>query len=109
MHPLVGAERRPGSIFVAEVKSSAAAVRLISFEFNVTQTYVLEFGNNYFRIMRDGGVVSSRGSAVEGKTPYTTERLGGQQIAQSADVVYVVHTERRTRKRQTPRSTARTV
>ena len=91
VHPHGGAARRPGSIFVAEVKSSAAAVRLISFEFNVEQTYVLEFGNNYFRIMRDGGVVSSGGSPVEVTTTYTTAQLGGLKFAQSADVMYVVH------------------
>ena len=98
VHPHGGAARRPGSIFVTEVKSSAAAVRLISFEFNVEQTYVLEFGNNYFRIMRDGGVVSSGGSPVEVTTTYTTAQLGGLKFAQSADVMYVVHPDHPPRK-----------
>jgi|TARA_R110000744_G_scaffold129429_3_gene236847 hypothetical protein len=98
VHPHGGAARRPGTIFVAEVKSSAAAVRLISFEFNVEQTYVLEFGNNYFRIMRDGGVVASGGSAVEVTTTYTTAQLTGLKFAQSADVMYVVHPDHPPRK-----------
>ena len=34
VHPAGGAARRPGTKFVHEVKSSAAAVRLIPFEFN---------------------------------------------------------------------------
>ena len=98
VHPHGGAARRPGSIFVTEVKSSSAAVRLISFEFNVEQTYVLEFGNNYFRIMRDGGVVSSGGSPVEVTTTYTTAQLDGLKFAQSADVMYVVHPDHPPRK-----------
>ena len=59
VHPHGGASRRPGTIFVREVKNSAHNVRLIPFEFNVTQTYVLEFGDQYFRIHKDGGTVVS--------------------------------------------------
>ena len=51
--PQGGATRRPGTQFIAETKTSANAARLIPFEFNVTQAYVLEFGNNYFRIYKD--------------------------------------------------------
>tara|TARA_Y100000004_G_scaffold136916_2_gene155117 strand:- start:12335 stop:14863 length:2529 start_codon:yes stop_codon:yes gene_type:complete len=57
VHPHGGASRRSGTIFVAEVKDSSAETRLIPFEFSVTQTYILEFGNQYFRIIKDGGQV----------------------------------------------------
>ena len=62
-HPAGGAVRRPGTKYVHECKVSANAVRLIPFEFNTTSanTYVLEFGNTYFRIFRDGGIVSEGG------------------------------------------------
>jgi hypothetical protein len=32
-------------------------IRLIPFEFNTVQTYVLEFGEKYMRVFRDGGLV----------------------------------------------------
>ena len=45
IHPHGGASRRPGTIYVNTVKASANATRLIPFEFNVEQAYILEFGN----------------------------------------------------------------
>lgn len=57
VHPHGGASRRSGTIFVAEVKDSSKETRLIPFEFSVTQTYILEFGDQYFRVIKDGGQV----------------------------------------------------
>ena len=47
--PQGGATRRSGTRFVCEVKDSSKIVRLIPFEFNITQSYILEFGNLYIR------------------------------------------------------------
>ena len=91
VHPHGGATRRPGTIFVREVKNSAHNARLVPFEFNVTQTYILEFGNNYFRIHKDGGTVVSGGSPVEVTTPYAHTDLTKLKFTQSADVMYLVH------------------
>ena len=56
-----GVARRPGFQFVAEARdgslSSPTKSRLIPFEFNVTQSYILEFGNNYFRVLKDDGII----------------------------------------------------
>jgi hypothetical protein len=49
-----GAQNRPGTRFVAEVKTSSLTCRLIPFVFNDSQTYVLEFGNLYMRVHQDG-------------------------------------------------------
>jgi hypothetical protein len=49
-----GVQNRPGSQFVCEVKDSTKAVRLIEFVFNNTQTYILEFGDLYMRVIREG-------------------------------------------------------
>ena len=95
--PQGGATRRPGTQFVSETKTSANTSRLIPFEFNVEQAYILEFGNNYFRIYRDGGQVTSGGSAVEVTTTYTSAQLSGLKFAQSADVMFVVHPEHKPR------------
>jgi hypothetical protein len=55
--PQGGASRRYGSIYVSEVKDSTKNVRLIPFEFNVEQSYVLEFGDQYIRFYKDGGAI----------------------------------------------------
>jgi hypothetical protein len=91
VHPHGGASRRPGTIYVNTVKNSANATRLIPFEFNVEQAYILEFGNEYFRIHKDGGTVTSGGSAVEVSTVYTSAQVPQIKFTQSADVMYLVH------------------
>lgn len=48
-----GAQNRSGTYFIGEVKDSTKAVKLIPFIFNDTQTYVLEFGDQYMRVIRD--------------------------------------------------------
>ena len=70
VYPAGGAARRPGTKFIHEVKTSANAARLIPFEFNTTtaNTYVLEFGNNYFRVYQDGGIVTESGKTISGAT-----------------------------------------
>ena len=98
VEPHGGLTRRPGTRFVAEVKTSANQVRLIPFEFNVEQAYVLEFGPSYFRIYKDGGQVTSSGSAVEVATPYAAGDLTSLKFAQSADVMYVVSPSHNVRK-----------
>ena len=90
VQPHGGLTRRPGTRFVTEVKNSANAVRLVPFEFNVEQAYVLEFGPTYFRIYKDGGQVTSGGSPVEVTTVYTASDLDTLKFAQAADTMYVV-------------------
>ena len=51
--PQGGSERRYGSRFVCEVKNSANTTRLVPFEFNIEQSYILEFGNLYIRFYKD--------------------------------------------------------
>jgi len=53
-----GVANRPGTKFIAETKNSAKTTRLIPFEFNTTQTYVLELGHLTMRIIKDGGLIS---------------------------------------------------
>jgi hypothetical protein len=81
--------RRPGTYFVAEVKTSSAKTRLIPFSFSTEQTYILEFGNQYIRFYKDDGQITSGGSAYEIASPYTTAQLFDLKFAQSADVMYV--------------------
>ena len=86
------ARKRPGTRFVAEVKDSADATRLLPFEYSTTQAYVLEFGDLYVRFYLDGGVVeSSPGTPYEVVSPYTSAQVGSLEYAQSADVIYITH------------------
>ena len=86
------ARKRPGTRFVAEVKDSADATRLIPFEYSTTQAYVLEFGDLYIRFYLDGGVVeSSPGVPYEIVSPYTSAQVAALEYAQSADVIYITH------------------
>jgi hypothetical protein len=90
--PQGGVYRRPGTKFINEVKDSSKFTRLIPFEFSTIQAYVLEFGDLYIRIYRDGGlVVDGNGDPIEVVTPYTADDLRLLQFTQSADVLYIVH------------------
>jgi len=62
--PQGGATRRYGTRFVAEVKDSTKKCRLIPFEFNVEQSYVLEFGDQYIRFYKDGGQITEAAKTI---------------------------------------------
>jgi len=90
--------RRPGTHFVAEVKDSSKDTRLIPFSFSTTQTYILEFGNQYIRFYKDDGQISSGGSPYEISSPYLETELFDIKFAQSADVMYLCHPNHAVRK-----------
>ncbi len=89
--PHGSAARRSGTQFVAEVKDSTKETRLIPFEFSTTQTYILEFGNQYIRFFKDNGQILSSGSPYEISSPYLEAELFDIKFAQSADVMYLTH------------------
>ena len=109
VQPHGGLGRRPGTQFIREVKTSSAQTRLIPFQFNVEQAYILEFGNTYFRVYKDGGIVVSSGSPVEFTTPYTTAQLDEIKFAQTADVMYIAHPSHAPRKLTRTSHTAWTI
>lgn len=63
-----GVANRPGTGFIAEVKTSSKTVKLIPFIFNASQTYVLEFGDAYLRIHKNGLQLTEATKAVTGAT-----------------------------------------
>ena len=91
VYPHGSAARRPGTTFVSEVKDSTKKTRLIPVEFSTTQTYMLEFGDQYIRFYKDNGQILSGGSAYEISTPYLEAELFDLKFAQSADVMYICH------------------
>ena len=98
IYPHGAAARRPGTQYVASVKTPANKTRLIPFEFSTEQTYILEFGNQYIRFYRNNGQIESGGSPYEISTPYLTAELFDIKFAQSADVMYLTHPNHQTRK-----------
>ena len=68
VYPHGSSARRPGTSFVAEVKTSSAKTRLIPFEFSTTQTYILEFGNQYIRFYKDSGAILEANKTITGIT-----------------------------------------
>ncbi len=84
-------EKRPGLRYVAEVKDSSKAVRMIPFEFSASQTYVLEFGEEYIRFYTNGGQVLDGAVPYEIATPYQDDEIFQIKYVQSADVIFLVH------------------
>ena len=54
--PLIygGADRRPGTEFIAGQKSNSAKGRVVGFEHSVDDTYILLFENQVIRVFKDG-------------------------------------------------------
>ncbi|KKL60991.1 hypothetical protein LCGC14_2199770, partial [marine sediment metagenome] len=56
--PQGGAQKRPGTKYIAEVKTSSLKTRLLPFEFSTSQSYILEVGNQYMRFFTNGASVT---------------------------------------------------
>lgn len=86
-----GAQNRGGTQFVSEVKDSSKLVRLIPFVFNQSQTYVLEFGDQYMRVIKNGELLKNTSQSITGITnanPGVVTYSGADNYA-NGDQVYV--------------------
>ncbi len=63
VYPSGGITRRPGSYYAGTSKDGGK-VRLINFEFSDEQAYVLEFGANYIRFFKDGGILTEATTSI---------------------------------------------
>lgn len=93
--PYGGVRNRAGTRLVAEVKDSTKRCRLIPFQFNDVQAYILQFGDTNMRVIKDGGQVlyssgPSVGQPFELALPYTQADLDLLNFTQSADVMTFV-------------------
>jgi hypothetical protein len=92
VHPHGGVSNRAGTEFIREVKASANKTWLIPFQFNTSQSYMLEFGDLYFRVFKNGALVLTGGGApYECVTPYASADVDSLVFVQEADVMYIVH------------------
>lgn len=87
--PHGGATRRPGLEFIEDAKTDN--VRLIPFEYNREQAYVLEFGEYYIRFYRDAAQVAPGGVPLEIASPFKASELADLSICQSNDVLFIAH------------------
>lgn len=94
-----GLTRRPGTKYIANTKSNQS-VRLVAFEFSITQAYILEFGPNYVRFYLNEGQLLNAGVPYEVATPYTAADLWDLNFTQSADTLYIAHPNYKPRKLQ---------
>lgn len=86
--PEGGVCNRPGTEYLGAVKTASASTRLIPFINSTTQAYVLEFGNLYFRVWKDGVYVSALGDVT---TKFATADLFELNFTQNADTMYITH------------------
>lgn len=94
-----GIDNRPGTEYVGEIGDSSQTARLIPFEFNTSQTYVLVLGDYTMRVVMDGGFVEdSDDNMVEFATPWGVDDLARLNYTQSADVMWIVHPDYAPRK-----------
>jgi len=86
-----GAANRPGSQYIAEVKDSSKDTRMIPFVFNTDQTYILEFGDQYMRVIRNGAQVTNTAqniTAITNANPAVLTYSGTDNYA-NGDEVYI--------------------
>ena len=76
--------KRPGSIYAGRMKYDDRAAILVRFEYSVEISYLLEFGDLYIRIWRDGVRLP-----FELETPFVPDDLRNLRFVQSVDVMYI--------------------
>ncbi|WP_257605323.1 hypothetical protein [Pseudomonas sp. UMAB-40] len=94
--PYGGVRNRPGTRLVCEVADSTKFNRLIPFQFNDEQTYILQFGDLVLRVIKDGGQIVFGGGPFVGlpyqlAMPYTQYDLPQLNFTQSADLMTFAH------------------
>ena len=83
---------RSGLEYINEAKYSNKKVRLIPFTFNVSQNYIIEMGDCYFRFISNGAyILNSNSEIYTVESPYNSDELFEIDYVQQADVITLVH------------------
>ena len=99
MRPTVygGAFKRPGTVYLDDARVHTGRVRLLSFQYEVGKTFVLELTNEKMRIWETGGTPAlvedpaSPGDPLVVTTPWDASELDALQVCQLNDLLFVVH------------------
>lgn len=86
-----GVYNRAGFSYRETIGQIGRRARLIPFQFNTDQSYILLFEHLTMRVLKDGNYVEVSGVPYEIVTPYTEEQLSRLQYVQDADVMTIVH------------------
>ncbi len=90
---LGGAQKRPGSQYIAPAKHADKRARLIPYVKSRDDAYMLEVGDTYLRVFKPDGapVETSPGVPYEITTPYTEAYVAEIDFTQGEDTMYVFH------------------
>jgi hypothetical protein len=95
IQPQGGAVRRPGTKYIATLDSGAAdAVRMVSFEFSVSDSYMLVFTPGKMYVFKDGVQITNingSGNPYATVASLTSAILPEMNWVQSADTLIIVH------------------
>lgn len=86
-----GAKRRPGTLYVGEVRDSSKLSRLIDFIYNRSQAYVIEMADGFLRFYRNRALILNGSVAYEIASPYASTILRGVNYVQKADTAFFTH------------------
>ena len=84
IRPYGAVARRQGSQFIGYAKYNDKPVRLFEFTTNKNQSFMLEFGDRYVRVWRNGVYTN-----VEVATPFEADVVGELNCIQSGDVMFI--------------------
>ena len=89
--PHGGVTRRPGTQFISPVKDSSVKTRLIPFQFKASDTYILEFGDQVMRVIRnDEQVLDATDKNITGITQANPGVVTSASHGYSnGDIVYI--------------------
>lgn len=93
-----GLERRYGTRFITEVKTSAKDTIILPFEASVNDAFIVEVGDLYTRFYKNKAQIQVASVAVELVSPYTEAQLRAIHFTQSVDVMYMFNEANRQRK-----------
>ncbi len=93
-----GVVRRQGTRYLSTAKLAGdRVIRLIRYVYAVDQAYVLEFGHLYIRFYdgATGAVIINPDNSLpfEVVSPYTSDQLANVRTKQSADLMFLYHSE----------------
>lgn len=86
-----GAQKRPGTIFIAEIKDSTHEARLIPFQYSTEQSYCIEAGDVYMRFFKDRGQIAVASVPYEIGMVYVQADIAKIRFAQDKDLMYLFH------------------
>jgi len=71
--------------------TTIAGIRIIPFQFSVTDSYIIEMGVGYFQFYTNDGLVVSNSTAYQVSHTYASADISSVQYCQNHDVIYLFH------------------